>query len=111
MHNRNKLIDILISNISNAVVHRILEKATLNPEIVDWYRKEMINSFQIAKKYRDMINPKEKLPEKNIAYIRDKILRKVKGELLIRVNKGYENIDLDKVEEEIDQVLEEMKVI
>lgn len=109
--NRNKLIDIFISNISNFVTHRILEKAIKNSEIASWYRKELINSFKIAKKYRDMINPKNKLPERDILYIKDKVFRRVRSELLVRINKGYEGIDLNAINEEIGSVLSETEVI
>ena len=32
--NRNKLLDAFISNLTNAVVHKILEKAINKPEII-----------------------------------------------------------------------------
>ncbi|MBI2451597.1 hypothetical protein HYV50_00795 [Candidatus Pacearchaeota archaeon] len=40
--------------------------------------------------------------------IRSKIIRNVKSELLIRISKGYENIDIDRVEEKVERVLREM---
>jgi hypothetical protein len=47
--NRNKLIDLLIGDISNSIAHKILEKAVESDEISNRYRKELINSFKIAK--------------------------------------------------------------
>ena len=41
--NRNKLVELFISNISNTVTHRILESAINQEEIANWYRKEVIN--------------------------------------------------------------------
>jgi len=37
--NRNKLIILFIGNVSNVIVHEILEKAINNKEITDRYRK------------------------------------------------------------------------
>ena len=38
--NRNKFIEIFIGNISNAIVHEILEKSIKQDFLVDKYRKE-----------------------------------------------------------------------
>ena len=57
VQNRNKLINLLIGNISNSVVHDILENAIDNEEIANKYEKELTTSFKIAKKYREKINP------------------------------------------------------
>lgn len=110
--NRNKLIDIFIGNLVNSVVHTVLEKAVKKERdyLADKYRKELINSLEIAKKYREKINPVEKsLPEKDISYIKERIIRKVKAELRIRILKGYENINLNVVEEEVNNALKEVK--
>lgn len=111
--NRNKLIELFIGNISNAIVHDILEKAIKNEKqyLADKYRKELLASFQIAKKYREKINPVNiPLPEKDFLYIKEKITKKVKSELQLRILKGYENIDLNFIEEEVNRILEEMKI-
>ncbi|MEK6830761.1 MAG: hypothetical protein AABX77_01930 [Nanoarchaeota archaeon] len=55
--NRNKLIDLFIGNISNAIIHEILERAIDQEEIADRYRKELNNSLNKAKEYREKINP------------------------------------------------------
>src|SRR3989344_9178735 len=108
--NRNKLIELFIGNISNAVLHKILEKAVTDTDIADRYNKEIKNSFEIAKQYREKINPLNiSLPEKDINYIKDKIIRKVKAELQIRVSKGYKNINLDIVEQIMNELLKETK--
>ena len=60
--NRNQLIELFTGNITNAIVHRILEKAIDKQEIADKYRKELITSFEVAKKYREKINPIKTLP-------------------------------------------------
>lgn len=44
-------------------------------------------------------------------YIKTKIRNKVKAELLMRISKGYKNINLDLVEEMIDKYLKDMKII
>ena len=112
MINRNKLIEKFIGNLSNAIIHKILEKAINNKEIASKYEKELTTSFEIAKKYRGKINPvNTKLPDKDIEYIKKKIITKVKNELLLRINKGYEHINLDLIEEQIDKNLKDMSVI
>ena len=109
--NRNKLIELFIGNISNAVLHKILEKAVTDTDIADRYNKEIKNSFEIAKQYRDKINPLIiPLPEKDVNYIKDKIIRKVKAELQIRISKGYKNINLDLVEQIMNELLKETKI-
>ena len=113
VQNRNKLIDIFIGNVSNVVVHRILERAVFDKEeLFDRYRKEMINSFEIAKRYREKINPVSKpLSERDMFYVRERVIRKAISELSLRISKGYVNIDLDNVKMEDDIVLKEMRII
>src|SRR3989338_7984609 len=95
--NRKKFIDLFIGNASNAILHKILEKAVEDEIIRKYYDKEFLNSFQLAKKYREKINPKDgKIPE--YSEIKGAILKKVNNELNIRISKGYKNIDLDLAE-------------
>ena len=109
--NRNKLIELFIGNMSNAILHKVLEKAITDTDIVDRYNKEIKNSFEIAKQYREKINPLNiPLPEKDVNYIKDKIIRKVKAELQIRISKGYKNINLDLVEQIMNELLKETKI-
>ncbi len=111
VQNRNKLIELFISNISNAIVHEVLERAVNEEFIADKYRKELTSSFELAKKYREKINPLDRLlPDKDISYIRNKIINKVKSELMIRILRGYENINLGLVEELVDKSLKDMKI-
>lgn len=112
VQNRNKLIDLFVGNISNSIIHKILERAVGGEDIADRYRKEKITSFEIAKRYREKINPKNKsFSRKNVDYIRNKVVRRVKSELLLRIEKGYKNIDISIVEQEINNVLKEMIII
>ncbi|MBS3141028.1 hypothetical protein J4405_02690 [Candidatus Woesearchaeota archaeon] len=109
--NRNKLTEAFISNLANAVIHEVLEKAIDKEEISQAYNKEIRNSSEIAKKYREKINPVNRsLPETDIEEIKRKIINKVNSELKLRINKGYENINLLLVDELVDKYLKEMKV-
>jgi len=111
VQNRNKLISLFIGNTANIVVHRLLEKAIDDETIVNKYIKEEIISLNIAKKYREKINPvKGVLPKKDSKYIKKRLMNTVKSELLSRISRGYENIDLEMVEESVDKVLREMSV-
>jgi len=110
--NRKKLIDLFIGNISNSIVHKILEKAIDNNEIINKYIKEQNISLEIAKKYRERINPtKTILPNKDVDYIKIKIVNKVKAELMLRISKGYKNINLNLIENMVDKVLKDLKII
>lgn len=112
MSDRNKYIQQLIGNLVNAILHKILEKAIETQEIAEKYNKEIKNSFNIAKYYREKINPKEQnLPEKDIEYIKKEITRKINSELLSRVNKGYKNIDFSLIESVIKEYFKELKII
>lgn len=102
----------MISNLANSVTHQILEKAIDKQEISEKYGKEVKNSWQIAKIYRDKINPVNNvLPAKDVEEIKSKIISRVKLELNLRVNRGYQNIDFSLVEKFVENVLKEFKVI
>ena len=110
--NRNKLIDLFIGNISNAITHEILEKSSINEDIKDHYHKEFEVSANIAKNYRQKINPiPSPLPEKDLVFIKNKIINKVNSELQSRINKGYENINLNLVETIVNDILTETNII
>ena len=112
VQNRNKLIDLFIGNLSNSIVHEILEKAVNDEELSHRYNKELTTSFDIAKKYREKINPTNaSLPDKDIEHIKNRITNKVGAELMVRISKGYEGIKLDLAEELIDNSLKDMGVI
>ncbi len=109
---RNSDIAKLISNLANSVIHQILEKAIDRVEIKEYYRNEIINSWKIANKYRQKINPTERnLLEVDVMEIKKKVVNRVKAELKTRIDKGYKNIDLERVEEFVDKALREMKVL
>src|SRR3989338_1882386 len=106
VQNRNKLIELFIGNISNAIVHEILKIAVGKELVADKYRKEFETSFDVACRYREMINPANRsLPDRDIDYIRSKIINRAKAELTIRISKGYDNIDLSPVEILTDKAL------
>ncbi len=110
--NRNKLIEVFISNLANAIVHQILEKAINEQMYIDQYRNEFKNSWQEARKYREKINPADRsLPFHDIEEIKDKVIRKVNSELNVRVSKNYKNIDFSLVEKLVDDSLRELKII
>ena len=93
--NRKKLIKLIIGSIANAVVHEILRKASQHTERASYYGKEIENAVNLSKQYRKKINPSEKLPDKDLNFIREGILKRVKSELDLRIVKGYKNIDME----------------
>ncbi|MEK6844663.1 MAG: hypothetical protein AABX44_00215 [Nanoarchaeota archaeon] len=110
---RNRLIELFIGNLSNAITHEILVKAikNKNKEIAFYYQKEIENAINISKKYREKINPiNAPISEKDVSYIKTKIIKKVNAELKIRILKGYKNINLALVDELVDKVLKEIKI-
>ncbi len=110
--NRNKMLDLFIGNLSNAIVHKILEKSIENPEISKSYFKEVKNSWDAAKKYRDKINPtSSSLPNEEGEYVKIRTMNKTKAELKSRISKGYQNINLDLVDIFIEEALKELKCI
>ena len=111
VQNRNKLIILLVGNISNSIIHTILEQSANKPELTDKYKKESISSFEIAKRYREKMNPfAEPFSLTDIEYIKSKIIGKVTAELKLRISKGYENINLSLVEKEVDKALKVLKI-
>ncbi|MEK6836975.1 MAG: hypothetical protein AABX94_04910 [Nanoarchaeota archaeon] len=111
VQNRNKLIELFIGNLFNSIVHEILEKAVSKELVADKYRKELASSFEIARMYCEKINPVNRsLSDKDVFYIKNKIVARVKSELMIRISKGYENIDLELVELLTDKALKDVKI-
>ena len=108
--NKPDLIKRFIGVASNIIAHKILIKAELEEDLRNYYAKEIERDIDIALKYRNRINPINRLlPQKDSKEIRDSILLKVKAELLKRIDKGY-NIGLTKIDEEIDNFLKEQNV-
>lgn len=110
--NRGKLVELFIGNISNAVVHEILEKAVRVDFMAGKYRKELITSFEIAKRYREKINPVDRpLPTLDCAEIKRKIISRVNSELMLRISKGYTGLDISSVEPLVDKMLKDLIII
>ena len=98
VQNRNKLIDLFVGNISNSIIHEMLEKA--------------IDNEFLSKRYREKINPvNSSLSNKDVEYIKNKIKNKVISELSIRISNGYRNIDLELANNIIEKYLKEVDII
>ena len=111
VQNRNKLIELCVGNLANAVVHKLLEEATKKDELVRKYGKESVTSLEIAKKYREKINPKTiPLSEKDSVYIKKKVEKRTRAELVLRIRKGYENVPIELVEEYVNKLLKELSI-
>ena len=81
--NRPDSIKRFIGVASNIIAHKLLIKAELEEESRKYYSKEIERDIDIALKYRNRINPANRLlPQKDFKEIRDSILLKVKAELL-----------------------------
>ena len=61
VQNRNKLMELFIGNISNAIVHEILGKAIDDDNIRNHYNIELKISVDKARSYREKINPVNKV--------------------------------------------------
>lgn len=108
MQNKSKLVRIFIGNIANAVVHEILESAIDEENLRSHYGKEMRNSFLLAKRYREKLNPADKpLPES--VEIKEKIVKKATQELKLRIKKGYIGIDLESTDKIAEKFLKRLK--
>ena len=110
--NRNKLIGLMIGNLANAIVHKILENAITDENIRNHYNKELEISINKASEYRKKINPiNAALQEKDIEYIKQKITKKVNLELSARISKGYTHINLNLVDKTVTEALERIKIM
>lgn len=110
--NRNKLIELFIGHASNVIVHKVLGKAADNLDIYSRYEKEVQNSLKEALRYRNNINPTNGgLNEKDVNYIKNKIIRNAKSELNSRIDKGYKNIKLALIEIIVEEFLRQSKII
>lgn len=66
----------------------------------------------IAKFYREKLNPIDNiLSEKDALLLKENILKKVRAELRIRIEKGYLGIRLDLVELEVEKALKSLLVL
>ncbi|MDD4877735.1 MAG: hypothetical protein PHO02_01715 [Candidatus Nanoarchaeia archaeon] len=108
MPNKSKLVRIFIGNIANAVVHEVLENAIEEQSLRSHYGKEMLNSMQLARKYREQLNPIDKtLPES--VNIRRQIVKKAEQELKLRIKKGYTGINIDSTSKIAEKLLKKLK--
>ena len=109
--NRNKLLQLLIGNLVNLVVHRVLEQSTMEEILRDHYHKESSTSFEVAQKYREKINPLQReLPDKDTNKIKEEVLRRANNELKLRISKGYQGIDLNLTELILENILKELLI-
>ena len=109
--NRNQLIKLFIGNITNAVVHKILEKSITEQYLSSKYNKELLNSIEIAKNYRKKINPIDKdLSEDLKEEIKKIVISKVENEINLRKAKGYKNLEKIEIEKEVNNILLEMSI-
>ncbi len=112
VQNRNKLIELFIGNIANAVLHKVLEAAIQEEGLSNYYKKEQATSQSIAIAYREKINPiNTTFPEKDVDYIKEKVKKKVYAELMLRISKGYKNINHSLIDKYLEELLREMKVV
>ena len=109
--NRNKLLNHFIGHAVMTVVHRILAQATSDISLQEKYDKEIENSLSITLSYREKLNPAHPFQTRESLDIRDQIIQRVHSELRRRINLGYKNLDVSKVENEVDAFLKEMKII
>lgn len=111
VHNRNKLLILLIGNLANAVVHKVLEEATKEEILRKRYDKESLVSYEVAKRYREQINPLQRcLSEKDAEEIKEEVMRRARQELQTRISKGYRDIDIALVEPVLQKLMKELKI-
>ena len=68
-------------------------------------------SIEIAKKYREKVNPVEvHLFDKDREKIRKRVKNIVENELKLRISKGYKGIKLELIDAIIDKKLGEFKI-
>lgn len=111
VHNRNKLLTLLIGNLVNAVVHRVLEEATTEEILRKRYDKESLVSYEVAKRYREQINPLQRcLSPEDAGQIRKEVIRRAYQELQTRISKGYQDVDITLIEPVLQKLLKELRV-
>lgn len=109
--NRNKLLQLLVGNLVNVIVHKVLEETAKEEILRHHYDKESLVSFEIAKRYREKINPLQRaLPEEDISSIKNETIRRARKELELRISKGYQGINLDLIELILEKILGELKI-
>jgi hypothetical protein len=102
MQNKKKIIQHLIGNLSNAIVHKILENAIKDLFISQKYEKEILNSFEVAKSYRSKLNPVDKgINKLEFEKIKKEVSARVRNEIELRRDKGYKNLEGINIEKEV----------
>lgn len=110
MQNRNKLLELFVGNLANVVLHRLLEKAIDDEN--NRYLKEINNSWEISKRYREKINPVDRpLPQEDIEQLKKKVIQKVKADVQTRISYGYKNLNADLIEPLVEEALKELEAI
>lgn len=105
-------MNLFVGNMLNSAVHMILEKAVDEDNIRKHYDKEFSISLDIAKSYREKINPKNTtFHDKEVKDIKDRIIKKVRAELNLRISKGYQNINLELIEPTVNEILKKTRVV
>ncbi|MDO8655733.1 MAG: hypothetical protein Q7K45_00715 [Nanoarchaeota archaeon] len=93
------------------VIHKVLEASAKEDILRRYYDKESLISFNVAQKYRELINPVQReLPFQDIEEMTQDIKRRVKKELELRISKGYEGINLNLIEQILENLLRELKI-
>ena len=110
--NRNRQIKKLIGNLANVVVHAILLQATDDEDIKGWYKHEINNSLDIAKRCRATINPIDRIFSCNGQdIIRTSVTREVVAVLKLREQKNYKNINFQKIGPTIEKYFKETNIV
>ncbi len=105
------MLELFAGNLANAVLHRLLEKAIDDENISNKYIKEINNSWELSKRYREKINPIDRpLPSEDIELLKKKIIQKVQAEVQIRVSHGYKNLNANMIEISVEEALKELIV-
>lgn len=107
--NRNKVLSLMTGSLSNAIVHSILELSCDETALKEKYKKEASDSFQIALKFRNRINPLFRLlPQRSLIEIR--VARRVEAELNNRIKRGYVGVDMTLVRTQIEEYFRELRI-
>lgn len=102
---------LLIGNLANVVVHKVLEEATKEEILRKRYDKESLISYEVAKRYREQINPLQRcLSPEDAGQIRKEVIRRAYQELQVRISKGYREVNLALVEPVLQKLMKELRV-
>ncbi len=102
--NKKKLLRIILGNLSNAILHEILAESAIT-ELREHYSKEAANSLEVALKYRQKLSSRFTISEN----MKSKLIRIVNNKLNQRIRMGYKNLNLTKVEINVEYFLKKIK--